>query len=61
MRSIACWQQSNLSDVVFMVPEASEGSQLITPASQAHRAPPIKPLWVVVFNLRFMSPCMVLV
>jgi hypothetical protein len=44
-RSMACWLQSDLGDVVFMVPAASESFQLITPASDAHRAPPIKLLW----------------
>jgi hypothetical protein len=55
---VAYWRRSNLGDVVFMVPGASKSSQLITTVSQAHRVPPILLLWVVVFDLRFMSPCM---
>jgi hypothetical protein len=45
VRSMACWRLSNLGNVVFMIPGASEGFQLITPASQAHIVPLIKLLW----------------
>ena len=43
--------------VVFMVPGASEGSQLITPMSKSQSTSD-SAVVVVVVDLRFTSPCM---
>jgi hypothetical protein len=42
---VAYRRRSDLGDVVFMVPEASKSSQLITLVTQAHTVPPILLLW----------------